>query len=128
MTSSPRLAGLTLRDRWRRTRLRAYSGTLTSIYHAASLRPGLGRVMPRGYHPAFDRIAARHALLACRLGSVDIPAYRDLLLRSGLLPEHGRLRARGLAAFLETSKQNYAGRYDEASRCPGGRMYRPGII
>ena len=128
MKSSSRLAGLTRRERWRRTRLRAYSGTLTRIYHAASLRPALWRVMARGYHPAFDRIAARHALLACRLGSVDIPAYRDLLLRSGFLLEHAHLRARRLADFPETSKQNYAGRYDEASRCPGGRMYRPGVI
>ena len=128
MKSSSRLAGLTRRERWRRTRLRAYSGTLTRIYHAASLRPALWRVMARGYHPAFDRIAAHHALLACRLGSVDIPAYRDLLLRSGFLLEHAHLRARRLADFPETSKQNYAGRYDEASRCPGGRMHRPGVI
>jgi phenylacetate-CoA ligase len=128
MTSSPRLAGLTLRDRWRRTRLRACSGTLTSIYHAASLRPALWRVMARSYHPAFDRIAARHALLSCRLGSVAIPAYRDLLLRSGLLLENGQVKARGLVDFPETSKQNYAGCYDEASRCPDGRMYRPGVI
>jgi len=128
MTSSPRLAGLTVRDRWRRTRLRTYSATLTSIYHAASLRPELWRATARGYHPAFDRIAARHALLACRLGSVDIPAYRDLLLRNGLLLENGRMRARGLAGFPETSKQNYAGCYDEASRCPAGRMHRPGVV
>lgn len=54
MKTSPRLAGLTLRERWRRTRLRAYSGALTSLYHAATVRPGLWRAMARSYHPAFD--------------------------------------------------------------------------
>ena len=42
--------------------------------------------------------------------------------------DNGRLRAWSLLSFPETSKQNYAGCYDEASRCPDGRMYRPGVI
>jgi len=122
MTKSPRLAPLTPREQLRRMRLGTCSRALTGLYHAAALNPPLWRLMARGYHPAFARLAACHARMTCRLGAVGIPAYRDLLLGTG------QVRARGLADFPETSKRNYASVYDQASRCSEGRLYRPGVI
>src|SRR5690242_10477637 len=121
-TLSPELGRLTVRERLRRNRLQACSWSLTELYHAAALRPSLWRAMARGYHPVLDRVAVRHARMACRFAAVDVPAYRDFLA------QRGRAGARALGAFPETSKQNYAGVYDEASRCQEGRLHRPGVV
>jgi phenylacetate-coenzyme A ligase PaaK-like adenylate-forming protein len=119
---APRLGSLTAAERWRRVRLQAYSWLLTGIYHSGSLHPRLWRLVARSYLPVFDRIAARHARVACALGAVDVPAYRHFLAR------HGAACARRLADFPETSKRGYASVYDEASRCQEGRLHRPGVI
>ena len=109
-------------ERWRRARLQAYSWLLTGVYHAAAVRPALWRAVARGYLPMFDRLAALHATIACRLAAVDVPAYRHFLA------EQGRTGATVLTGFPETSKQTYAGVYDEASRCQEGKLHRPGVI
>src|SRR5438128_1801378 len=119
---APRLGLLTLPERWRRVRLQAYSWLLTGVYHAAAMNPALWRAVARGYHPVFDRLAALHATVACRLAAVDVPAYRHFLGR------RGRTRATVLAEFPETSKLVYAGVYDEASRCQEGKLHRPGVV
>ncbi|GAA4149322.1 phenylacetate--CoA ligase family protein [Actinomadura keratinilytica] len=119
---SPRLGPLTPRERWRRARLQACSWLLTGVYRGAAAHPAVWRFTARHYHPALDRLAARHARMACAFAAVDVPAYRDFLRRSGAR------RPRRLADFPETSKRNYAGVYDEASRCQEGRLHRPGVI
>ena len=119
---SPGLGGLTLRERWRRARLQAYSWGLTGLYHSAAMSPAAWRVVARGYHPVFDRVAAKHAEVACRFAAVDVPAYRHFL------GERQMGGARRLAEFPETSKRRYAAVYDEASRCQEGRLHRPGVI
>lgn len=119
---SPRLGRLTARERWRRVRLQAYSWLLTGVYRTASLHPAIWRAVARGYHPVFDRIASMHARVACRFAAVDVPAYRHFLT-----PQRSA-GPRRLADFPETSKQNYAGVYDEASRCQEGKLHRPGVV
>ncbi|MGH3390542.1 MAG: phenylacetate--CoA ligase family protein, partial [Actinomadura sp.] len=119
---SPELGTLTALERWRRARLQTYSWLLTGLYHSGTLHPALWRRVARSYRPVLDRIAARHARVACAFGAVDVPAYRDFLRRGGALD------ARRLADFPETTKQNYAGVYDEASRCQEGALHRPGVI
>ncbi|MFI6603405.1 phenylacetate--CoA ligase family protein [Nonomuraea sp. NPDC050536] len=119
---SPRLGPLTARERWRRIRLQAYSWLLTGAYRLGALHPVIWRFVARTYHPALDRVAARHALVACKFAAVDVPAYRDFLR------ENATVGARRLADFPETTKQNYAAVYDEASRCQEGRLHRPGVI
>lgn len=119
---SPHHDGLTLGERWRRVRLQAYSWLLTGVYRVGSVHPALWRFMAGNYHPVLDRLAARHAQVACGFGAVDVPAYRDFLRRSGVI------RPRRLADFPETTKENYAGVYDEASRCQAGRLHRAGVI
>ncbi|GLZ10759.1 phenylacetate--CoA ligase [Actinomadura sp. NBRC 104425] len=119
---SPRLGPLTPRERWRRARLQACSWLLTGVYRSAAAHPAVWRFTARRYHPALDRLAARHARLACAFAAVDVPAYRDFVRRTCAR------RPRRLADFPETSKQNYASVYDEASRCQEGRLHRPGVI
>lgn len=118
----PRLGLLTPRERWRRVRLQAYSWLLTGAYQAGSLHPAVWRFVARSYHPLLDRLAARHAQVACQFAAVDVPAYRDFLL------ERGAEHARRLRDFPETDKHNYASVYDEESRCQEGRLHRPGVI
>ncbi|GAA2460237.1 phenylacetate--CoA ligase family protein [Actinomadura vinacea] len=120
---APRLGSLTPVERWRRARLQAYSWLLTGVYRSASVHPAVWRFVARGYHPVLDRLAARHARVACEFGAVDVPAYRDFVQRHGA----GR-RPRKLADFPEMTKQNYAAVYDEASRCQEGRLHRAGVM
>ncbi|MEU0572690.1 phenylacetate--CoA ligase family protein [Nonomuraea sp. NPDC005983] len=119
---SPALGPLTPRQRWRRARLQAYSWLLTGAYRLGATHPAVWRFVARTYHPVLDRVAARHARLACQFAAVDVPAYRHFLRG------HGAEHARTLDAFPETTKQNYAGVYNEASRCQEGRLHRPGVI
>ena len=118
----PGLGPLTAAERWRRARLQGYSWALTGIYRAGSVHPAVWRRVARGYHPVLDRLAAMHASVACRFAAVDVPAYRDFVSRNG------GAKARRLADFSETNKGNYAGVYDEASRCQEGRLHRPGVV
>lgn len=119
---SPSLGPLTVAERLRRAWLQAYSWLLTGVYRAGAVHPAVWRWVARSYHPVFDRFAAWHAGVACRFGVVDIPAYRDFVRRG---PGIGTRR---LADFPETSKQNYASVYDEASRCQEGRLHRAGVV
>lgn len=119
---SPRLGALSPREHWRRTRLQAYSWLLTGLYRTASVHPAVWRFVARSYHPVLDRLAARHAEVACRFAAVDVPAYRHFL------QEGGASRARRLADFPETTKANYAGAYDEISRCQEGKLRLSGTI
>ncbi|MEV4577681.1 phenylacetate--CoA ligase family protein [Nonomuraea jabiensis] len=119
---SPALGPLTVRQRWRRARLQAYSWSLTGAYRLGAMHPAIWRLVARSYHPALDWLAARHARLACQFAAVDVPAYRHFLRANGAG------HARRLADFPETSKQNYAAVYDEESRCQEGRLHRPGVI
>ncbi|WP_211370070.1 hypothetical protein [Nonomuraea turkmeniaca] len=119
---SPGLGPLTPRQRWRRVRLQAYSWALTGAYRLGAMHPAVWRLVARGYHPVLDRVAARHARVACQFAAVDVPAYRDFLRANGA--EHSRR----LADFPETTKHNYAGVYDEQSRCQEGRLHRAGVI
>ncbi|MEW2353321.1 phenylacetate--CoA ligase family protein [Spirillospora sp. NPDC029432] len=121
---SPRLGRLTLRERWRRIRLQAYSWSLTGAYRSASVHPAVWRYVARGYHPVLDRLAARHARVACAFGAVDVPAYRDFVRRSS----GGGRPPRRLRDYPEMTKQNYAGVYDEASRCQEGKLHRAGVV
>jgi len=118
---APRLGALTVRERWRRARLQAYSWLLTGAYQMGSAHPALWRLVARSYHPVFDRLAARHAVVTCRFAAVDVPAYRDFVRGKGA---EG---ARRLIDFPETTKLNYASVYDEASRCQEGKLHRPGV-
>ncbi|GLZ08883.1 hypothetical protein Acsp03_63490 [Actinomadura sp. NBRC 104412] len=121
--TAPRLGPLTPRERWRRARLQAYSWLLTGVYRGASIHPAVWRFVARCYHPAFDRLAARHARVACEFAAVDVPAYRDFLRR-----RLGGTRPRRLADFPEMTKLGYVGVYDEASRCQEGRLHRAGVV
>ncbi|MFC9894280.1 phenylacetate--CoA ligase family protein [Nocardia sp. NPDC127579] len=112
----------TARERARSIRLRTVSGTLTGVYHAATAHPALWRRMARTYHPSLTRLARAHATAACRLAAVEVPAYRAFLQPSG------SGNAKRLTDFPETDKSNYAGRYDEESRCRRGRLHRAGVI
>lgn len=112
----------TLPERARIIRLSVYSGLLTALYGTAAAHPAVWRTMVRAFRPVFTRVAARHAVIACRVAALRVPAYRDFLLRSGVA------KARRLADFPETDKRNYAGAYDEPSRCRGGRLHRVGVI
>lgn len=119
---SPRLDSLPLPDRLTRARLQACSWALTGAYRAAAIHPVVWRWVVRGYRPGFDQLAAWHARVACRFASVDVPAYREFLARSGAAG------ARRLAEFPETSKQNYASVYDERSRCQEGKLHPVGTV
>ncbi|MEU6998021.1 phenylacetate--CoA ligase family protein [Nonomuraea sp. NPDC046570] len=119
---SPRLGRLSPRQHWRRARLQTYSWLLTGAYQLGSMHPAVWKFVARTYHPALDRLAALHARVACQFAAVDVPAYRDFLTGNGAG------NARRLGDFPETSKQNYAGVYDERSRCQEGRLHRPGVI
>ncbi|RJO70939.1 phenylacetate--CoA ligase family protein [Nocardia panacis] len=114
--------GLTSRERWRLIRLRAVSGALALGYGAAAVDPAIWRYMVRTFRPSLGRLAARHALLACQVAALDVPAYRSFLRRSGTR------KIRRLSDFPETDKRNYAGVYDEASRCHRGELHRAGVI
>ncbi|MFI9503258.1 phenylacetate--CoA ligase family protein [Nocardia sp. NPDC052566] len=113
---------LPLWARARLSRLRAYSALLTAVYGAASAHPAVWRRMVRTFRPAFARLAARHALTACRLAALDVPAYRHFTQRAGAR------KPQRLTDFPETDKTNYAGVYDEESRCHNGELYRTGVI
>lgn len=123
---SPRLTGLTPAEHLRRARLQAYSWLLTGVYRAGSLHPAVWRFVARNYHPVLDRVAAWHARVTCEFGVVDVPAYRDFVRRAAAASARRRLRR--LAEFPETTKQNYARVYDEASRCQEGRLHYPGVV
>jgi phenylacetate-CoA ligase len=119
---SPRLASLTAAERLRRVWLQVQSWLLTGVYRIGSVHPLVWRWVARSYHPVLDRIAARHAVVACRFALVDVPAYRDFVRRSGAAaPER-------LTEFPETNKRNYASVYDEASRCQEGKLHRAGVV
>jgi phenylacetate-CoA ligase len=110
------------RDRLRRARLQAGSWLLTGLYRAGAAHPVVWRWVARTYRPGYSRVAAWHARVACQLAGVDVPAYRDFLARSGAAG------ARRLGEFPETSKQNYAGVYDDVSRCQEGRLRPAGTV
>ncbi len=103
-------------------RLQAYSWMLTGTYRLGSLHPAVWRFVVRHYHPILDRVAARHARVACQFAAVDVPAYRDFVRC------HHAGHARRLAHFPETGKHNYASVYDEPSRCQEGKLWRAGVI
>jgi phenylacetate-CoA ligase len=122
MRLKPGLGRLSVRERWRRIRLQAYSWLLTGVYRLGALHPAVWRLVARTYHPVFDRLAARHARVTCQFAAVDVPAYRDFLARNGAAG------ARRLTDFPETTKQNYAGVYSEESRCQEGKLHPVGTI
>jgi len=76
----------------------------------------LWRFTARWYVAGFDRLAAWHALQACRSARQQVPAYRQFLSASTRVRPRERL-----VDFPETTKDNYAGRYTLAQQCRGGR-------
>ncbi|QIS11852.1 phenylacetate--CoA ligase family protein [Nocardia arthritidis] len=116
------MTAATPRERWRLVRLRTCSALLALVYRTATARPVLWRLMVRTFRPSFARLAAAQAVAACRSAAVDVPAYRDFLARSGVR------KAQRLRDFPETDKRNYAGAYDEESRCHNGRLHRAGVV
>ena len=72
-------------------------------------------VMPPG--PA-DAFSAARALRAAREAARDVPAYRDLLSRSGL----DARRITDLRELPETDKASYIDRYSLPERCIGGEL------
>lgn len=119
---SPQLGTLSVTERGRRVWLQAYSWLLTGVYRTGAVHPAVWRWVVRAYHPVFDRVAARHARVACRFAALDVPAYRDFLKQNGAEGAHR------MEDFPETTKQNYASVYDEESRCQEGRLHPTGTI
>ncbi|MEJ3658129.1 phenylacetate--CoA ligase family protein [Actinomycetes bacterium KLBMP 9759] len=119
---SPALDDMGLRERWRRVRLGTYGAALTGVYGLTNLHPAVWKGLVRTYRPAFDALARRHARLSCAYAAVDVPAYRDLVRRSGTTG-HRRLRD-----FPETTKDNYVTVYDEVSRCQHGELDMVGTV
>ena len=75
----------------------------------------------RNYTGLFDRAAAVVAAWVCALAAQQVPAYRTL---TGGRPANGR----GVARYPMTDKENYAKRFDFASRCWHGRIKAKGTL
>jgi phenylacetate-CoA ligase len=113
---------LTVRQRWRRVRLRSYCWLLAAVCRLMELHPAVWRYAVRHYRPSLDRLAAASARAMCALAAVDVPAYQDFLRG------RGARRHRRLADFPETDKDGYAAAYDQVSRCWRGRFPERGVI
>lgn len=112
----------TLRQRWRRVRLRGSTWLLATACRLVELHPAIWRYAVRHYRPGLDRLAAASARATCALAAVDVPAYRDYL------GEHGTGRHRRLSDFPETGKDRYVARYTQTSRCWQGRLPERGVV
>jgi phenylacetate-CoA ligase len=107
---------LTLRQRWRRIRLRTYCRLLAFARRLVEVHPASWRFTVRHYRPGLDRLGAATARAVCALAALDVPAYRDFLAR------HGADRHRRLTDFPPTDKDGYVAAYGQADRCWRGRL------
>ncbi|RGC65405.1 hypothetical protein C5N14_29085 [Micromonospora sp. MW-13] len=114
--------GLTVGERWRRTRLSLSGRVRGAAFRLARRHPAGWRWLAGWYHPVFDRLAAANADAVCALAALDVPAYRDFLRAR---PSAVRRR---LADFPETDKENYVVPYAAARRCWGGRLPVRGVV
>jgi phenylacetate-coenzyme A ligase PaaK-like adenylate-forming protein len=112
----------TVRERWRRWRLRGYGWLLAGACRLVELHPAVWRYTVRHYWNGLDRLGAASARAMCALAAVDVPGYRDFVRRNG----NGRHRR--LADFPETDKDGYVAAYGQQSRCWGGRLPARGVI
>ena len=103
--------------------LRLAAAALTAGYGLYRLHPALWRFTARHYRPSMGRFARLHAWMMCQYAYLDVPAYRDFLLRHEF-----RFRWWRLDAYAPTSKRDYVDRYTEDDRCWNGRIEVVGTV